>query len=150
MTTFTYEHRVHKALQAGRMLRGWTQAQMAELMETATNDDGWNTDRVTATENGRRKVGPEELRIFAEVQGFDVEFYWYGPPLNRRAADLVTPGYLNPEPINRSRIDHAVGDCIGCAIDRNFHVVDEWNYHDPITGQIELILDLTGEYAKAV
>jgi len=65
-------------------------------------------------------------------------------------ASKANPGYLNPETINRSRIDHAIGDCIGCAIDRNFHVVDEWNYHDPITGQIELILDLTGNLAEAV
>jgi len=132
--TLTYEHKVHKALQAGRMLRGWTQAQMAELMADATGEDGWNADRITAIENGRRKVDPVELRTFAEIQEFDIEFYWYGPPVNRRMVrhDLrdfgsAIPGYLNSETSSRSRIDHAVGDCIGCAIDRNFHVVDEWN-----------------------
>lgn len=161
VTTFTYEHKVHKALAAGRLLRGWTQAQMAELMADATGDDQWNTDRITATENGRRKVGPDELRTFAEVQGFDVEFYWYGPPANRRSVDLrdlnrANPGYVNSDAdgdrLSRrilktdhsERVDHELGGCVDCRMNPDFHVQSEWLMPG---GQIpgQMVIDLRDE-----
>lgn len=94
-----YEHTIRKALAAGRVLREWSQSEMAEKMAVAMDDPSWNENRITAIENGRRKVSDIELRAFAEVQGFDVSFYWYGPPLLERRVGAV-PGHVNPVSVN--------------------------------------------------
>jgi len=155
--TLTYEHKVHKALQAGRMLRGWTQAQMAELMADATGEDGWNADRITAIENGRRKVDPVELRTFAEIQEFDIEFYWYGPPVNRRVVrhgprdfGSAIPGLHNRDTL-RDRLSRRILNsdrtesfhCFDCLLDPDFHVLAEWLAPaGQIPGQTEFIIDI--------
>jgi transcriptional regulator with XRE-family HTH domain len=139
---------VAKRLKQARVGANLTQAQLADRVSALVGSI-ISRSIISRTEKAGRDAEVRLVWAVAQVTG--ESFDWLTEPLNKlRDFKEAIPGYLNPEPINRSRIDHALGDCIGCAIDRNFHVVDEWNYHDPITGQIELILDLTGEYAEAV
>jgi transcriptional regulator with XRE-family HTH domain len=133
---------------AGNMSRGELASRVSAIL-----DEIVSREIIRRIETEGRDV--EATLLWAIAQATDESLDWLLEPLAKRDRDFrgpssAIPGYLNPDTSNRSRIDHALGDCIGCAIDRNFHVIDEWNYHDPITGQIELILDLTGNLAEAV
>jgi hypothetical protein len=129
---------------------GLDDQQFEAASKTAGRKIGRN--RIAQLQKGlARRVLDDELFTIAIVCDVELAFVQGETvTLNGYDVGLDIPGYLNPDTSNRSRIDHALGDCIGCAIDRNFHVIDEWNYHDPITGQIELVLDLTRGYAEAV
>jgi transcriptional regulator with XRE-family HTH domain len=139
---------VAKRLKQARVGANLTQAQLADRVSALVGSI-ISRSIISRTEKAERDAETRLVWAVAQVTGETMD--WLLEPLNKiRDLDRAIPGYLNSETSSRSRIDHAVGDCIGCAIDRNFHVVDEWNYHDPITGQIELILDLTGNLAEAV
>lgn len=96
--TLTQQHETYLALKAGRIMRGWTQAQMAELMAEATGSDEWTEPRITAIETGRKRVGDDDLRTFAEVQGYSSEFYWYGPEPHRKLREIDRAKGLSLKP----------------------------------------------------
>lgn len=125
-----------------------------QQFEQATEQDGLRRigrNRIAALQKGTAKrVLDDELYTIAIVcdvepgfvQGETVTLHGYD-------SSSAIPGYLNSNVVTRSRIDHDLGACLGCAMDRNFHVTDDWEYVDPIPGQIELVIDLV-EYAEAV
>lgn len=96
---------------------------------------------VRKIKNGTRKAALEELDAIASVCGVEQRFVRGDSYVF--VDNQANPGYLNSDILNRSRIDHQLGDCIGCLIDPDFHVTDDWQYRDPIPGQTEIVIDLT-------
>lgn len=123
-------------VRGARASSGLTQKELAERVSVILR---WEISRsiISNIELGNRDVESRLLSAIAVATGEDYDRLIQ--PL-RPVSDKAIPGYLNPDAPVRSRIDHELGDCIGCLIDRDFHVLDEWNYRDPIAGQISIDL----------
>lgn len=139
-----------KATQAERIRMALAKAQLNDKeFERITSQDGYQKigrNRIASLQKGTAaKVYDEELLTIAMICDVPLAFVTgEAVTLPGYEASLDNPGYLNSDILNRSRIDHQLGDCIGCLIDRDFHVIDEWQYRDnPIPGQTELVIDLT-------
>lgn len=138
-----------KATQAERIRMALAKAQLNDKeFERITNQDGYQKigrNRIASPQKGTAaKVYDEELLTIAMICDVPLAFVTgEAVTLPGYEASLDNPGYLNSDILNRSRIDHQLGDCIGCLIDPDFHVTDDWQYRDPIPGQTEIVIDLT-------
>lgn len=138
-----------KALQAERIRMALAKAQLNDQdVEAVTKREGLRKigrNRIASLQKGTAvRILDEELFAIAIICDVELAFV-QGEAVTLPGYDSsqVIPGYLNSQVGERSRIDHQLGGCIGCLIDRDFHVSADWQYRDPIPGQTEIVIDLT-------
>ncbi len=85
-----YEHRVNRAIRAGRMLSG---QQRGDLEEAS----GISYNRIRYLESEDSKIPIDELQIIAKAQNLPLSFYIDGPGGTVVPGNYDNPGYLNWE-----------------------------------------------------
>ena len=87
-----YEHRVNRAIRAGRMLSG---QQRGDLEEAS----GISYNRIRYLESEGSKVPIDELQIIAKAQNLPLSFYIDGPGGTVVPRNYDNPGYLNSDEV---------------------------------------------------
>jgi transcriptional regulator with XRE-family HTH domain len=147
--------RVRMARGAGNLTLGQLAEKVSELLNVPLS-----REIIRRVELAERDA---EIRLLAAIAMATGEsFEWLAEPLAKQATDyrglngakgaylpLTREEWADSELIlqldhgMRSRVGHALGDCLDCLLDPDFHVRTEWlTPGGQIPGQTELIIDI--------
>lgn len=72
------QHHAGRSVAAARKLRGQSQEDLARLLGEETGEH-WTRMMVAKMEGGSKRIDADTLRALIAVQGFDADFYLFGP-----------------------------------------------------------------------
>lgn len=121
----------HRAVAAGRTLRGLTQQELADRLTAITGDE-WTRGMVASLEIGKKHLGATALTAISVTLDLPYSYFLQGVEDEFRALRGAIPGYLTPttarsaDPgVNRD-LDHDPRSCFKCLIDPDHLVRLEW------------------------
>jgi transcriptional regulator with XRE-family HTH domain len=147
----------HRAVAAGRTLRGLTQQELADRLHKLTGDK-WTRGMVASLEIGKKHLGVTTLTAISVTLDLPYSYFLQGVEDEFRALNRAIPGYVNPTPalsrIPADNLNHDPTMCFDCIVDPD-HLVDvEWlTPGGQLPGQTRILIDISEEafaYPEAV